>query len=97
MFVPAELGPESAIGLPAGYVDEPANWHLDDVSLHASGADYATVGYVKNRMPDQYRWIVGLGNDELGYVVPLADYRIKCVADDLAGPGTCDSQGAASR
>jgi hypothetical protein len=95
MFVPAEIGPESTIGLPAGYVDTPATWHLDDLTLHASGADYATVGYVKNRMPDRYRWIVGLGNDEMGYVVPLADFRVKCVADDLAGPGTCAALHAA--
>ena len=95
MFIPAEIAAESTIGLPAGYLDEPANWHLDDLSLHASGADYATVGYVKNRMPDKYRWIVGLGNDEMGYVVPLADYRVKCVADDLAGPGTCAALHAA--
>ena len=87
MFIPAEIGAESTIGLPAGYVDEPANWHLDDLSLHASGDDYATVGYVKNRMSDKYRWIVGLGNDEMGYVVPLADYRVKCVADDARRSG----------
>jgi hypothetical protein len=89
MFVPAEIGAESTIGLPAGYLDAPADWHADDPSLHAFGADYATVGFVKNRMADEYRWVVGLGNDEMGYVVPLADYRIRCVADDLAGPGTC--------
>ena len=95
MFVPAEIGAESTIGLPAGYLDEPADWHADDLSLHASGAAYATSGYVKNRMADEYRWIVGLGNDEMGYVVPLADYRVKCVADDLAGPGTCAALHAA--
>jgi hypothetical protein len=40
-------------------------------------------------MDDPYRWVVGLGNDELGYAVPLSDYRVFCVADELAGPGTC--------
>lgn len=95
MFVPAEIGAESTIGLPAGYLDDAPTWHLDDLALHASGAEYATVGYVKNRMPDDYRWIVGLGNDEMGYVVPLADYRVKCVADELAGPGTCAALHAA--
>ena len=40
MFVPAEIGAESTIGLPAGYIETPANWHADDLSLHASGADY---------------------------------------------------------
>ncbi len=83
MFIPAEIGAESTIGLPAGYLDSPATWHLDDPALHAFGAEYTTVGYVKNRMHDKYRWIVGLGNDEMGYVVPLADYRVRCVADDL--------------
>lgn len=95
MFIPAEIGPELTIGLPAGYVDDPAPWHADDITLHASGAAYSTVGYVKNRMADEYRWIVGLGNDELGYVVPLADFRVRCVADELAGPGTCAALHAA--
>ena len=36
-------------------------------------------------MTDEYRWIIGLGNDELGYVVPLSDYRVRCVA----GRSTC--------
>ena len=91
MWIPAEIGSESTIGLPAGYVDTPANWHREDLSLHANGADYVTSGYVKNRMSDEHRWIVGLGNDELGYAVPLADYRVKCVADELAEPGTCQA------
>lgn len=89
MWLPAEIGPESTIGLPAGYHDTPELWHLDDPSLHAFGEEYATSGFVKNRMSDEYRWVVGLGNDELGYAVPLADYRVFCVADELAGPGTC--------
>ena len=95
MWLPAEAGPESTIGMPAGYLASPENWHADDPSLHAFGADYVTGGYVKNRMADQYRWIVGLGNDELGYVVPLSDYRISCVADEFAGPGTCAALHAA--
>ncbi len=89
MWLPAEMLAESTIGLPAGYHDEPGTWHLDDLSLHASGTDYVPSGYVKNRMDDEFRWVVGLGNDELGYAVPLSDYRVLCVADELAGPGTC--------
>lgn len=90
MWLPAEVGPESTHGLPRGYDDTPGLWHADDLDLHASGAEYVTSGYVKNRMSDEYRWVVGLGNDELGYAVPLADYRVYCVADALAGPGTCE-------
>jgi hypothetical protein len=95
MWLPAEAGPESTIGMPGGYPANPENWHSDDPSLHAFGDEYVTVGYVKNRMTDEYRWIVGLGNDELGYVVPLSDYRISCVADAFAGPGTCAALHAA--
>lgn len=95
MFIPAEIGPELTIGLPAGYDEDPSSWHADDLALHAAGADYRTVGYVKNRMDGRYRWIVGLGNDELGYVVPLADFRVRCVADQLVGPGTCGALHAA--
>jgi hypothetical protein len=90
MWLPAEVGPESTIGLPASYDGMPEAWHRDDPTLHAFGAEYDTGGYVKNRMDDRYRWVVGLGNDELGYAVPLADYRIFCVADALTGQeGTC--------
>jgi hypothetical protein len=73
MWIPAEIGPELTIGLPAEYRADPRNWHREHVSLHASGDAYRTVGYVKNRMADENRWIVGLGNDELGYVVPISD------------------------
>lgn len=90
MWLPAEVGPESTIGLPAGYHDTPEMWHGDSLDLHAVGTDYVTSGYVKNRMSDAYRWVVGLGNDELGYAVPLSDYRVYCVADALTGAdGTC--------
>ena len=89
MWLPAEVGAESTIGLPAGYPAAPENWHLDDPSLHAFGEENRPSGFVKNRMDDEYRWVVGLGNDEMGYAVPLSDYRVYCVADDLAGEGTC--------
>ncbi|MFK8026408.1 MAG: gamma-glutamyltransferase [Ilumatobacter sp.] len=91
MWLPAEVGPESTIGLPAGYDENPGQWHLDDPSLHAFGEENITSGYVKNRMDTEYRWIVGLGNDQLGYAVPLSDYRVFCVADALAGEGTCQA------
>lgn len=91
MWIPAEIAPELAIGLPADYRDSPENWHHDDPSLHAFGDAYQTAGYVKDLMDDEHTWVVGLGNDELGYVVPLSDFRVFCVADELAGPGTCQA------
>lgn len=86
MWLPAEVNPENTVGLPADYDATPAVWHHDDLSLHEVGADYETGGFVKHRMDDEYRWVVGLGNDELGYAVPLDDYRVLCVA----GAATCE-------
>ena len=43
-------------------------------------------------MTDRYKWALGLTQDELGYMIPLSDWRIFCVADeeDLGGAdGTC--------
>ena len=87
MWLPAEVHPENTIGLPAQYDVMPGDWHKDDLSLHEVGEDYETGGFVKNRMDDEYRWVVGLGNDELGYAVPLDDYRILCVADTATCEG----------
>ena len=42
MWLPAEVLPESTIGLPAGYTASPATWHELALSLHANGAGYVT-------------------------------------------------------
>jgi hypothetical protein len=40
-------------------------------------------------MSDTYKWTVGLGSDQLGYHVPIVNFRALCVADELLGDGTC--------
>ena len=30
--------------------------------------------YLRDQMAGKYRWIVGLGNDELGYIIPEYDF-----------------------
>lgn len=91
MFLPGEVAGELVIGLPADWLDRPGDWFAGDPALHAVGADYETPGYVLNRMPDRYRWTIGLGSDELGYIMPISDWRIACVGDVFAGPGTCQA------
>lgn len=80
LFMPGEVVGELVVGLPAGFDDDPERWFAGDTALHASGEDYDTGGYVRALMPERYRWTIGLGNDELGYVMPLSDWRILCVA-----------------
>ena len=32
--------------------------------------------YIKDRMASEHNWIIGLGNDELGYFVPSYNYKL---------------------
>ena len=88
-FLPGEVPGELVIGLPRGIRRTPERWADEAPAAHASPDRIATPGYVKRMLPGTWRWAVGLGNDELGYILPLADFRVLCVADRLGVPGTC--------
>jgi hypothetical protein len=91
MFLPGEAAGEIVIGLPAGFRTDPGRWYEEPHELNAFGDAYTTPGYVHRRMHDRYEFTVGLGNDELGYIFPISNWRVKCVADEVAGPGTCQA------
>ena len=91
MFLPGEMSGELVIGLPAEFRSDPARWYEEPLDLNAFGDAYTTPGYVLNRMHDRYRFTISLGDDELGYVFPISNWRIKCVADEIAGPGACQA------
>jgi len=89
MFLPGEIPGELTIGLPADFRSTPADWYEEPPGRHAFGDAYQTPGYVTRRMHDRYEWTIGLGSDELGYIIPISNFRVLCVADAFAGPGTC--------
>jgi hypothetical protein len=89
LFLPGEVPGELVIGLPADVKTAPERWQDDAPDRHVPPATLEIPGYVKRVMPGRFRWVAGLGNDELGYILPLADYRVRCVADQLSGPGAC--------
>ncbi len=89
MFLPGEIPSELTMGLPAGFRSTPENWYEEPIGRHAFGADYTIPGYARARMSDRYEWTIGLGSDQLGYFIPLSNYRVFCIADAFAGPGTC--------
>ena len=95
LFLPGEVPGELVIGLPAEVKAHPDRWQDEIPERHVSPAALQTPGYVKRLIPGRLRWVAGLGNDELGYILPLADYRVKCVADQLGGPGACARLNAA--
>ena len=89
MFLPGEIPSELTMGLPAGFRATPENWYEEEIGRHAFGADYTIPGYTRRRMDDEYKWTIGLGSDQLGYFIPLANFRVFCVGDIFGGPGTC--------
>jgi hypothetical protein len=89
LFLPGEVPGELVIGLPADVKTQPDRWQDEMPDRHVSPAALEIPGYAKRLMPGRLRWVAGLGNDELGYILPLSDYRVTCVADQLSGPGSC--------
>ncbi|MCK6503341.1 hypothetical protein L6R53_08080 [Myxococcota bacterium] len=78
LTVPGELAPEVAIG---GYdgskvhttedtLIDPENENPPDLSAAPPGP------YLKERLLTPFPWIIGLGNDEIGYLVPAYDYQL---------------------
>jgi hypothetical protein len=72
---PAEVPPELFLGLPSDfgikYYQNPQN--------HAVGENYTLPGFVLEYLKcDASCWFIGLGLDELGYMVPISDVRINC-------------------
>jgi hypothetical protein len=101
MFLPGEVAGELTIGLPAEFYVDPARWYDEPLGRHAFGDQYTTPGYVTNRMHDRHEFTIGLGSDELGYIFPISNWRIACVAgaeacEALHGAGFIDHPDAVS-
>lgn len=83
MFMPGELPPELVIGLPDDFTTN-VDGYYDEPELHATGADYTIPGNLLSLVDYDVTFTIGLGTDELGYFVPISDYRLKCL--DIALP-----------
>lgn len=89
LFMPGELPPEYIIGLPQNFNVTPEKWYRSPLGQHARGTDYELPGYILSLIDDPFVMAIGLGNDQLGYFVPIGDIRVPCAADLLGGDGTC--------
>jgi hypothetical protein len=82
LTVPGELLPELAVG---GYdgsqmFTEMADL-IDPTNPNPPVLEEAPAGpYLKQRIGSEYTWVIGLGNDELGYIIPNYDFVL---ADSL--------------
>lgn len=78
LSVPGELLPELAVG---GYdgsrINAPGVPLVDPDNVNPPKLDQAPEGpYIKDRMPGMYPWLIGLGNDELGYIIPEYNFEL---------------------
>lgn len=78
LTVPGELTPELAIG---GYDGSRVNTDQDDFidpgNENPPDLSQAPQGpYLKDLLGGEHAWILGLANDELGYLVPPYDYEL---------------------
>lgn len=89
VFMPGELPPEFVVGLPNDFDTATSKYYIDGAGLHAEGADYVLPGYLTSLVDRDVLFTVGLGEDELGYWVPVSDYRLKCLEIVFASGQSC--------
>ncbi len=89
MFMPGELPPELVVGLPADFDAVPGKYSRDPVEQHATGSAYEIPGYLLSLVDESTTFTVGLGTEELGYWVPVSDYRLRCLEVVLPEGVTC--------
>ena len=67
LTVPGEINPELEIGLPAGFNPNQGPVHSEN---------YTVLKPLNTILPGKYKIVIGLGEDELGYIVPESDFRM---------------------
>lgn len=92
LFMPGELPPELVAGLPDDFETAAPEKYYREPHLHAVGADYHIPGHLLSLVDEEVTLTVGLGGDQIGYFVPVADYRLKCLNEALlfTGGATCE-------
>jgi len=78
MTVPGEIFPELLIGgYDGSHIGDPNKPLIDEDNPNPPDIEQAPEGpYIRDLIPSEHPWIVGLGNDELGYIVPEYDFLL---------------------
>ncbi len=76
--VPGELFPELNIGgYDGSHTGHPDADLVDPKNPNPPDLDAAPGGpYLKERLGGRFNWVVGLGNDQLGYILPVYDFEL---------------------
>jgi len=91
LYMPGELPPELVAGLPDDFETAAPEKYYREPHLHAVGADYQIPGHLLSLVDEEVTLTVGLGGDQIGYFVPVSDYRLKCLNEVLLfARATCE-------
>lgn len=76
--VPGEVAPELVIGgYDGSHVGDPNKSLIDEDNDNPPDLSLAPQGpYIQDIIPSSHPWIVGMGNDELGYILPEYDFKL---------------------
>ena len=90
LTVPGELFPELAIGgYDGSWIGDPSLPIVDEDNPNPPDLSAAPAGpYLVDRLSGDAQWIIGLGNDQVGYIVPTYDFEL-----DAAQPWFEEAEG----
>ena len=76
--VPGEITPELVIGgYDGSHVGDPNKTLIDENNPNPPDLSQAPQGpYIRDIIQNEHPWVVGLGNDELGYILPAYDFQL---------------------
>lgn len=89
LFMPGEIPPELVVGVPEDFDTNSTRYRRGDVNSLSTA--YAFPGYFLSLVDEPVTFTVGLGGEELGYWVPLSDYRLRCEDAVLPEGTTCEA------
>ena len=89
LWMPGELPPELVHGLPADFNTAPPEKYYEYPHLHAVGSAYKLPGSLLSLVDESTTLTVGLGGDQIGYYVPVDEYRLRCLDIVLPAGATC--------
>lgn len=95
LWMPGELPPELVYGLPADFNTAAPEKYYEQPHLHAVGNAYKLPGHLLSLVEESTTLAVGLGGDQVGYYVPVDEYRLRCL--DLVMPAGASCADLAQR
>ncbi|WP_372366996.1 hypothetical protein [Candidatus Uabimicrobium sp. HlEnr_7] len=73
--VPGEIFPELTIGLPKDFYSKNGKY-FKEPQHHKTGGDFKVAKSVKSMMTAKYKFIIGLSDDSIGYMVAPCDFLL---------------------